>query len=294
MLQQIDRDEFHDCTITTWGALGDVDLTDAPEGLSRHDVTEDEHLPLSALALRRTDSRRLVVHLHGTLNRAKYQIPRFERLRSLSELDTNLLLLADGTLELERSLPTGWYIGSPEDSVTDRYAALIRAVAAQWGIDHIVIAGASSGAFAALALAPRVPGALAVAFSPQTRIRHRPTATPFRQFVYNRFGGWDGIEARPELRPRVDLIDLYRELPGGHAWYVQNTGDAEHIEQHAHPFLAEHASRVEYVEEYHCPGHNPPNTSRVVEWVQHALDHPDADPAEFGKILPPEFDMVVR
>ncbi|WP_413316669.1 hypothetical protein AA0Z99_08505 [Agrococcus sp. 1P02AA] len=277
----------------TWGALDDFDVRAATDTPTRHDVLGAE-LPLSALAVRRPGARRLVVHLHGTLNRASVTLPRFERLRTLSELDTNLLLLADTTLTVEPSLPTAWYVGTPEVALTDRYSALIRAVIEQWGIEHTVIAGASSGGFAALALAPRVPEALSVAFSPQTRIRLRPTARPFRQFVYNRFGGWDGIEARPELRPRVDLTQLYDELPGGRTWYVQNTGDAEHMEQHAAPFMAAHPDRVTMIEEYHCPGHNPPSPRRVTEWIQQALDSPGSDPLEFVKRPPPEVPIIVR
>lgn len=277
----------------TWGSLEALDVRDATATPTRHDVREDG-LPLSVLAVRRPGSRRLIVHLHGTLDRSTVRLPRFERLRSLSALDANLLLLADTTLTVEPSLPTAWYVGTPEVALADWYAALIRSVMGQWKIEHTVIAGASSGGFAALALAPRVPQALAIAFSPQTRIRHRPTATPFRQFVYNRFGGWDGIEARAELRPRVDLLELYRHLDGGNAWYVQNTGDAEHLEQHAAPFIAEHPDRVTMIEEYHCPGHNPPSAGRVTEWVQHALDAPTSDPLDFVKHPPPEVPIIVR
>lgn len=277
----------------TWRSLEELDVGDATAVPTRHDVLEDG-LPLSALAIRRPGSRRLIVHLHGTLDRSRVSLPRFERLRSLSALDANLLLLSDTTLSVEPSLPTAWYVGTPEVALTDRYAALIRSVMTQWEVEHTVIAGSSSGGFAALALAPRVPEALAIAFSPQTRIRLRPTATPFRQFVYNRFGGWDGIEARPELRPRVDLLELYRRHDGGNAWYVQNTGDAEHLARHAAPFIAEHPDRVTMVEEYHCPGHNPPSAGRVTEWVEHALEAPTSDPLAFVKHPPPEVPIIVR
>lgn len=283
-LATTDWDEYENCDWVTWPSLGSMDLTIAGGERIRHDINESGKLPLSALAIRRPGSRKLVVALHGTLNRATTRLPRFERARSLSTLDTNLLILADTTLTTEKSLPTAWFIGTPEDSITDRYARLIRAAIRQWGIEHTVIAGASSGGFAALALAPRVPEALVVAMSPQTRIRNRPTSRPFQQFVYNRFGGWDGIEARPELRPRVDLTELYHQLPDGNAWYVQNTGDAEHVEQHATPFLAEHASRAQYVEEFHCEGHNPPTPRRFLEWVRRGLDDPHGDPREFAKV----------
>ena len=282
------------CSHLVWPTIEALDVSGATAEPTRHDVLEEPQLPLSVLAVRRPGSRRLIVHLHGTLDRASETLPRFERLRSLSALDANLLLVADTTLSVEPSLPTAWYVGTPESPLTDRYARLIRSVAAQWDVEHTVIGGASSGGFAALALAPRVPEALAVAFSPQTRIRRRPTATPFRQFVYNRFGGWDGIEARAELRPRVDLLELYRRMPGGRSWYVQNTGDAEHLEQHARPFIAEHPYRVAMIEEYHCPGHNPPSVGRVTQWMQHALDEPDSDPRHFIKVPPPEVPIVVR
>ena len=281
-----DWDEHENCDQVIWPSLESMDMRIVGGEWIRHDLHESGKLPLATLAIRRSGSRKLVVALHGTLNRATTRLPRFERARSLSTLDANVLILADTTLTVEKSLPTAWFIGTPEDAITDRYAQLIHSVIDQWGIEHTVIAGASSGGFAALALAPRVPEALAVAMSPQTRIRNRPTSRPFQQFVYNRFGGWDGIEKRPELRPRVDLTELYHQLPAGNAWYIQNTGDVEHVEQHANPFLTEHEDRVKYVQEYHCEGHNPPTPRRFLEWVQHGLDLPLSDPRESVTSVP--------
>lgn len=284
-----------DAVRRSWGSLAELRLDEGDE-LVRHDIAgAPGELPLSALALRRPGSDRLVVHLHGTLDRTHDELPRFERLRSLSALDANLLLLADTTLGLERSLATAWFVGDPETPLIDRYASLVRRAIEAWGIRSAVVAGASSGGFAALAMAPRVPEALAVAISPQTRLRLRPTARPFRQFVYNRFGGWDGIEARPELRERVDLVHRYEALGPGRAWYVQNSGDLEHLDRHARPFLEAHGGEiVRAAEEYHCPGHNPPSAERVRSWIERALEEPDADPRRFVREPPPEVPRIRR
>lgn len=251
---------------------------------SRHDVHAEGRLPLRSLLLTREGSRRLVVHFHGSLDRARYEIPRFERLASLSEMDANVLLLADPTLELDSQLRIGWFVGTAGDDVTQHFSALIRQVEAQLGIDSLVIAGSSAGGFATIAIAPTLPHATAVAFSPQVNIGRfgAEWAERFRSAAFPEKADYAAIEADAQLRPRVDLTDLYRRAQGGRVWYIQNSGDGTHVREQAEPFAAEVDSRVTFVNEFHCDGHNPPTSTRVVAWIRRALEYPDSSPADFA------------
>ena len=85
-------------------------------------------------------------------------------------LDAGVLLIADTTLELGEKVPLGWYIGTAEQDLADEIAAVVKQVAADGGYEHIVLAGSSGGGYAAMAISHRIPGSLAVSFSPQTRV----------------------------------------------------------------------------------------------------------------------------
>lgn len=277
------HDARHNAPIFEWPSVGALHtlLTDER---SRHDVRSPHRLPLQSLLVRRPASRRLVVHFHGSLDRARYELPRFERLSSLSKLDANVLLLADPTLNLDPDLRIAWYVGTAHDDVTQHYAELIRKFERELGTDELVIAGSSAGGFAAIACAPRLPHATVVAFSPQVNIGRFGSdwAERFRSAAFPEMPDYAAVEADATLRPRVDLAELFRRRRGGCVWYVQNSGDSSHVREQSGPFAAEVDERVTFIYEHHCTGHNPPTATRVVAWIEHALAAPESDPRAFA------------
>lgn len=275
-------DDRHQATHHVWSSVDEVILSDDPR--ARHDVRAEGRLPLESLLVRRPESRSLVVYLHGSLDRAKYDLPRFERLESLQHIEANVLFLADPTLYLAPALRIGWFIGTAEDDVTEHYTQLIRHISDQLHVEHVVIAGASSGGYAAIALAPRFPDAISIAWSPQVNVRRfgAAWAEAFRRAAFPEIPTAADLEADPRFQERVDLAELYRRLPGGKLWYVQNSGDESHVKAQSLPFEDEVGERATFIYEHHCVGHNPPTVARVRAWIERALAAPDEDPMEFA------------
>lgn len=279
-------DERHAAEWSTWRSVNDVRI-EHREGRFRHDVEAEGRLRLESLLLRRPESRKLVVYLHGSLDRTKYELPRFERLESLQSLDANVLFLADPTLRLAPALRIGWFIGTRDDDVTEHYAALIRKVADDVNAEQLVVAGASSGGFAAIALAPRLPEALCIAWSPQVSVERfgKNWAEALRRAAFPDVADFQSLKNDPCILGRIDLADLYRRAKGGRLWYVQNSGDESHNVAQYEPFKAEKDPRVTFVPEHHCNGHNPPTVSRVVAWLNRALEAPEKDPRDFALVM---------
>lgn len=239
--------------------------------------------PLEIVALYEpTASKTLIVTFHGSLQRSKYQLPRFEWRRTLGDLDAGVLLIADTTLELGENLPLGWYIGTTEQILPDEIADLIQQVAADGGYDHVLLAGSSGGGYAAMAVSRRIPGSVAVSFSPQTRVGdYIPWV--HRSLVNAAFPGYDSIDAVEEEFPeRVNLRRLYAEpeIPN-FVRYVQNSNDTGHVEEHYAPFAEVRAvdpetggmdptGRLRLVLEPMQSGHEPPSRGRFLRHIKEA------------------------
>jgi len=255
--------------------------------LERYDVGEPdgEQMPLRLLIDRApVASDSLVVSLHGSVDRQKYSIPRFERVTSFGDVAAHRLFLSDSTLELNPGMRIGWYVGGSGDDLTIRYSDLIREMADRLGASRVLIVGASAGGFGALAMSTYVPGSLALAFSPQTNIGRysRQWSEFLTRHAFAGYRDYSAVEA--QVPYRVDLAALYATRVGGRGWYVQNSGDVVHEADHMEPFRQSVDDRVAFVREYHCEGHNPPTTTRVRAWVEHALTNFDGGPGEMGAL----------
>jgi len=227
-------------------------------------------------------SKTLIVSFHGSLVRSKFQLPRFEWRRTLGNLDAGVLLIADTTLELGEKIQLGWYIGTTEQDLADEIAAVVKQVAADGGYEYIVLAGSSGGGYAAMAISHRIPGSVAVSFSPQTRVGD------YTRWVYNAFinaafptyATIDAVEA--DYAERVNLRRLYAEpeIPN-YVRYVQNSNDVSHVEEHYAPFAQvrsidpatggmDPTGRLEFVLESMSKGHEPPARHRFLRNIQEA------------------------
>ena len=106
----------------------------------------------------------LVVSFHGALLRKKYQLPRFERLNSLTHLGVNALFFSDPALYLSRRLELAWYTGWAGLELHEIIAEWINKVRQGIGAPTTLLTGSSGGGFAALQTAPFVPDSIAVVF----------------------------------------------------------------------------------------------------------------------------------
>jgi pimeloyl-ACP methyl ester carboxylesterase len=239
--------------------------------------------PLDIVALYAPrESKTLIVSFHGSLVRSKFQLPRFEWRRTLGNLDAGVLSLADTTIELGEKIPLGWYIGTKEQDLADDIATVVQQVAADGGYEHIVLAGSSGGGYAAMAISRRIPGSVAVSFSPQTRVGdYIPWVA--KVLVNAAFPGYETIDAvEVDFAERVNLRRLYAEpkIPN-YVRYVQNSNDLDHIEEHYTPFAQVRSTdpetggmdptgRLRFVLEPMSKGHEPPARHRFLRNIREA------------------------
>lgn len=226
-------------------------------------------------------SKTLIVTFHGSLQRSKYQLPRFEWRKSLASIDAAQLFIADSSLNLSDGMPLAWYIGNEAQDLTTDVALLIKEIAASAGYERILLTGSSGGGFASLAVSRQISGSLAVCFSPQTRVGdyERSAVGTFTRVCFPENDGYDSIEE--SNRPRLDLRHLYTNTRDRNfVWYVQNTRDTSHFEKHYTPFAEargvdpalggrDASGRIEFVPQELQAGHEPPSRGR---FLGHVLD----------------------
>jgi pimeloyl-ACP methyl ester carboxylesterase len=239
--------------------------------------------PLDVVALYTPrSSKTLIVTFHGSLQRSKYQLPRFEWRRTLGDVNAAVLIIADTTLTLSDNMPLGWYIGTAGQDLADDIAAVVRQVADDAGYDRILLAGSSGGGFAAMAISHRIPGSLAVSFSPQTRVGdyvpwvHKALVNA----AFPEHATIGAVEA--DFPERVNLRRLYAELEiPNYLRYVQNSNDTGHVEDHYAPFASvrftdpkvggmDPTGRVRLVLEEMQQGHEPPSRGRFLRHIREA------------------------
>lgn len=224
----------------------------------------------------------LVVSFHGSLQRTKYQLPRFEWRKTLQRLDVGALMIADTTLELNDSMPLSWFVGTEKGDLAADVAEFIGETASTGGYSKILLAGSSGGGFAAMAVSSRMPGSAAVSFSPQTRIGDY-VPWVYKKFAATAFPSFDSIDAvEAEYPGRVNLRSLYSTLETENfVRYVQNSHDPDHVEQHFKPFAqslgidpvrggVDASGRIKLLLEPLGNGHQPPPRGRFIRHLRAA------------------------
>lgn len=226
-------------------------------------------------------SKTLIVSFHGSLQRSKYQLPRFEWRTSLASFDAAQLFVADSSLQLNRAMALAWYVGNSEQEFTTDVADLIKDIAAAAGYERILLTGSSGGGFASLAISRQIDGSVAVCFSPQTRVGDYSDAAvrAFCRVSFPDVGGY--ADAEKNHRPRLDLRHLYATTPDvNFVRYVQNTRDTSHYTKHYTPFAeardvdpalggVDASGRIDFVPQRLQEGHQPPTRGR---FRQHILE----------------------
>lgn len=271
--EALDWDERNAVSIRRYSVTGEIDHSAAEAYEFVISSASGGALDLTALYLP-AQSRTLIVSFHGSLQRSKFQLPRFEWRKTLAPFHAAQLFIADSTLHLNRAMALAWYVGTSEQDFSSDVADLIRTIAADAGYDRILLTGSSGGGFASLAISRRIDGSAAVCFSPQTRVGdyHRPVVERFRSVAFPNFETYDDIEKLH--RSRVDLRFLYDSTPANNfVRFVQNTRDEEHFSRHYTPFAATlgvdpevgglDASRtIEFIPQRLQDGHQPPSRGR--------------------------------
>lgn len=156
--------------------LSPTSFNPSPElGTFRFRYTHDSR-HLDALLINK-GSKTLVVSLHGAVNRQEQSLPRFERWRTLSSLDSSSMYLSYPGLWADPTLELTWFTGWSGLNIQYVVAQWIVEAATKIGATNIVITGTSGGGFAALQISALIPNSVVVAFNPQTSIENYRTET---------------------------------------------------------------------------------------------------------------------
>lgn len=182
----------------------------------------------------------LTVVSHGA-KEPSVGLPYFNRFASLVRTDRSFLLLSDPTLALDQTMTLAWYLGTDKLDPLDSIANLVDHVAKQWNIGRVLFEGSSGGGFSSLRLAARFPHSIALVFSPQTNVFNYEAGGVADRVKGQLFGGGNRSEVLERFRDRFSVVDLYARLSTDSrrpfVYYVQNSGDYDHVRLQMNPFL---------------------------------------------------------
>ncbi|GIX24536.1 MAG: hypothetical protein KatS3mg122_1767 [Caldimonas sp.] len=186
------------------------------------------------------EANSLFVLMPSAVDRAKVSLPVFSRWTWAAQgiFPGKVLCVADPTLELNRDLQLGWCLGSLENCATEELVKLVIMFARAQSIprDRIVFYGSSAGGFAALALAARLDGSVAVAINAQTDALAYHVSKQVALVRQWCFSGWDEERIRDTFADRVNMISRWDNVGRSRVVLVQNELDEHHYSIHFKPF----------------------------------------------------------
>lgn len=180
----------------------------------------------------------LTVMFQGAVDRARVNLPIFQRVRFQKELGAGpTVVFADPTLDLSTELRLGWYLGTEDVDVTQAIARATSKLAESLETTDIVLQGGSGGGFAALQIGAMLPGSHVVAANPQTDLR-RYNAKAYRAAMVAAFGSKTAPED-PETLRRISVMNQITDRGSRMSvTLVMNQGDIYHERNHAAPLRA--------------------------------------------------------
>lgn len=221
---------------------------------------------------------KLPLHLHWTNKNAPSTVICFSAASSkvkevpfwtgrglTSGLDSNVLLVSDPSMILDRTMSLGWYAGSLEQpNLIETLTTVFRAVTAD---TRPIFFGASAGGWAALKYAARIDGAVAVAVNPQVDISR------YMYFPYYLRKAWKTELGSEQLSFEGDVSRDFAEHNGATVVYVQNKGDSHHLNEHFGLFKSVVGDREELIELLPDlgPGHVAPAKESLVEILEKTI-----------------------
>lgn len=241
-LDAIDAEPFH----PLWSA--DAFDPSTEEGITKYRADVGRGCTLDSLFVNKK-SDVLLVSMHGALQRAKIQLPRFERLRSFLRTEHSSIYFGDPSLYLSESVSLSWFTGSHGMNAPLQIADWVQRASYASGASKVIFVGSSGGGFASAQVASYVPGSVAVVFNPQTVISaYRPNGSLGYGRNYIRHimpeltpeGGLAALDADTDwsapMRDRGSMIVRYSRPAPNKLFFVQNSMDHSHWRDHYTPF----------------------------------------------------------
>ena len=206
-------------------------------------------IPLDVLVVNK-QSDVAIVSFHGATDRKTTVLPRFERLRTLLELEVSSIFFSDPTLHLDPNIWLTWYTGWGEIDGHQAIAQLSQSIAQAIGAKTLIFTGSSGGGFAALQVSAIIPGSVAVAFNAQTDIggylvegkyytQQKDYVRVVWPEIWSTFETPSGIEGSNWAGladDRVSALKTYSVPRQNRVYLVQNI-EEYHYEEHFLPLL---------------------------------------------------------
>ncbi|MDT0212631.1 hypothetical protein Q9R29_01930 [Rothia sp. ARF10] len=224
----------------------------------------------------------LTIYFHGATDRSRHAMPRYERMRSFSQLGLGpVMFFSDPCLDLDARMILSWYVGTEEVDLHLDIARMIEAYARHKEIEKVLLVGNSGGGFAALQLGAYLDGARVVSFNPQIQIdAYVPRIAETAHWA---IFGRNTVAGDEVHGPRMDLIERYRRIGFDQdVVLIQNPGDDMHYQHHFVPFreaflASPNAGRFTEHTPYLGPGHRVPPPDEYLDYVREAASRPSAD-----------------
>lgn len=217
----------------------------------------------------------LTIYFHGATDRSRLSMPRFERMRSFSQLGLGpVMFFSDPCLDLDSRMMLSWYVGNEEVDLHLAIARMIESYSRHKGLEKVLLVGNSGGGFAALQLGAYLEGTRVVSFNPQIQIDHY--VPRIAETAHWSLFGRDTVSDDPVNAPRMDLIERYRRMDFDQdVVLIQNPGDDMHHQHHFLPFQkaflkSSNADRLTSHTPYLGPGHRVPPPQEYLEYVREA------------------------
>lgn len=234
-------------------------------------------------ALANIEGDTLTVMFHGALDRHRTQLPMFQRFRHQREISRGpVLAFSDATLDYSDRIRLGWYLGNERMDLASKMAQIIRRVARQLCVEHVVLNGSSGGGFAALQVGAFLPEAHVVAMNPQIDLRNyfEDYANAGSETAF----GYPIKDLPDKYLPRVSVSNRYEALDSTmKCTFVLNDGDIHHLKNHVEPLLEQAKTRhsgwqIRRIDMSLGPGHVTLNNDLYTEVLNDVYDYLGSKP----------------
>lgn len=244
-------------------------------GITKHRADVGRDCTLDSLFVnKRSDV--LVVSMHGAIQRATINLPRFERLRSFLRTEYSSIFFGDPKLYLGEKLSLSWFTGWHETNAPHVMGDWVQKAAWASGASKVAFMGSTGGGFASAQILSEAPRSAAVVFSPQAVISaYRPNGSRGygRGFIRNIMPeqapeeGLAALDAETDwaapMRDRGSMIVRYSRPAPNRLLFVQNDHDQSRWNDYYTPFReategAVNEDRVRYTIYTGPDGHSAP------------------------------------
>lgn len=208
----------------------DVSATYLPDGRLS---AEYPGVTIESFFIRNESSPYLYVLFSGARDPKRHPLPKFDRWSWGEKFNASILCISDPTLELDKDLHIGWYLGTKENNYMTHIASWVSFVAQNLGIsqEKVITYGSSAGGFASIMLTYHLEKSVAIAINPQLNVfRYFPRFV--EAYLDCAYAGKRQQDLTTHEYARFDAIAAIQSRPKTKFILAQNIQDGFHYKNH--------------------------------------------------------------